>query len=66
LRLVVNGEGREFAPSISLEELIKSLGLRRETVVAEVNRSVVHAMSHSETRLAEGDQVELIQFVGGG
>jgi thiamine biosynthesis protein ThiS len=66
LKLLVNGEQRECAPSISLEELIQSLGLRRETIVAEVNQSVVQTDRRAGLRLAEGDQVELIQFVGGG
>jgi thiamine biosynthesis protein ThiS len=66
LKLIVNGEGREFAASISLQDLIQSLGLKRETVVAEVNLSVVQPACHGETLLSEGDRVELIQFVGGG
>ncbi len=66
MRLVVNGENRDFTPPLSLEDLIKLLGLRRETLVAEVNLSVVKTDLHSKTSLAEGDRVELIQFVGGG
>jgi sulfur carrier protein len=66
LKLVVNGEWKEAADSISLEELIRSFGIRKETVVAEVNRQIIQADQRASRKLSEGDQVELIQFVGGG
>ena len=40
--------------------------LRKETVVAEVNRNIIHQGQRDGCKLADGDQVELIQFVGGG
>ena len=66
MKLFINGENKEFTDGISLEELIRQLGVRRETVVAEVNRNIVQAAQRAEWKLSEGDQVELIQFVGGG
>ena len=66
MKLHVNGESREFTEDLSLEELIQKLGVRKETVVAEVNRKIIQAAQRGDCRLSEGDQVELIQFVGGG
>ena len=66
LKLIINGESKEFREGISVEELIEKLGVRKETVVAEVNRKIIQADQRVSHRLAEGDQVELIQFVGGG
>ncbi len=66
MKLSINGEWRDFPTPLSVEDLIKSLGLRKETVVAEVNLKVVQASHQGQTSLAEGDRVELIQFVGGG
>jgi len=66
MKLFVNGETKEFADGISVEELIRDLGVRKETVVAEVNRKIVQGPQRGDWKLAEGDQVELIQFVGGG
>ena len=51
---------------ISLEDLIRQLGVRKETVVAEVNRQIIQNERRAECKLADGDQIELIQFVGGG
>lgn len=66
MRLTINGENKEFTNEISLEELIRQLGVRKETVVAEVNRQIVQNDQRAGWKLVEGDQVELIQFVGGG
>ena len=66
MKLTINGEIKEFPEGLSLEELIRQLGVRKETVVAEVNRQIVQNEKRAECRLSDGDQVELIQFVGGG
>ena len=66
MKIVVNGENKELAGPASLEELIQQLGVRKETVVAEVNRRIIQLDQRSGLQLSDGDQIELIQFVGGG
>jgi sulfur carrier protein len=66
LKLLINGENKEFSEGLTLEELIRQLGVRKETVVAEVNRQIIQNERRAECKLADGDQIELIQFVGGG
>ncbi len=66
MNIVVNGENKDFPEKITLEELIQQLGVRKETVVAEVNRQIIQLDKRAGLNLAHGDQVELIQFVGGG
>jgi sulfur carrier protein len=63
---LINGENKEFTDGISLEEIIQQLGVRKETVVAEVNRQIIQNDQRKACKLSDGDQVELIQFVGGG
>jgi sulfur carrier protein len=63
---VVNGENKELTEQTTLEELIRQLGVRKETVVAEVNRQIIQMDKRPEIKLSNGDQIELIQFVGGG
>ena len=63
---MVNGENKELTEQTTLEELIRQLGVRKETVVAEVNRQIIQMDKRPEIKLSDGDQVELIQFVGGG
>jgi len=64
MRLTVNGELREAAEGTTLSALVSVLGFRRETLVAEVNRTIVPR--EKDPVLADGDKIELIQFVGGG
>jgi len=66
MELLINGEPKEFSDGISLEQLIQHLGVRKETVVAEVNRRIIQSEERGGCKLSNGDQVELIQFVGGG
>lgn len=66
MKLLINGEHKEFSDGISVEDLIHQLGVRKETVVAEVNRQIVQNDQRPGWKLSDGDQVELIQFVGGG
>jgi sulfur carrier protein len=66
LKIIVNGDNKEFSEQTTLEELIQQLGVRKETVVAEVNRQIIQLEKRSNLKLLDGDRVELIQFVGGG
>jgi sulfur carrier protein len=66
MKLIVNGENKEFSDGITLDELILQLGIKKEAVVAEVNRHIVQPQMRGKHKLSEGDQIELIQFVGGG
>ncbi len=66
MKVWINGELKDLAEGAHMADLIKSLGIRPETVVSELNLKIIQAAERSQTRLSEGDRVELIQFVGGG
>ncbi|HVL17768.1 MAG TPA: sulfur carrier protein ThiS, partial [Gemmatimonadales bacterium] len=66
MEIVVNGEPRRLAGSSTLLDLLETLGLDPRTVVVELNREIVRRPRLGETRLAAGDAVELVHFVGGG
>ena len=61
----VNGEVHT-APQGSVLELLRSLDLDPRTVVVELNRTILRRQALEETRLREGDEIELVHFVGGG
>ena len=65
LRIHVNGEPREVAAATILA-LVEELGLDVRKVAVERNLEIVPRSLHGATALAEGDRVELVQFVGGG
>ena len=66
VKLHINGEAREFAASLSLASLIEMLGMKADRVAVELNRSIVPREQWAQTNLGDGDQLEIVQFVGGG
>ena len=66
MRVQVNGESRELPGTITLAELIRQLSLAPERVAIELNREVVRRASWADTQLRDGDQLEIVHFVGGG
>jgi thiamine biosynthesis protein ThiS len=66
LALTVNGEPRRVPAPATLGDLLAHLGLDARAVVVELNREIVRRPRLGETMLHEGDQVELVHFVGGG
>ena len=64
--VVVNGEARRTSRGTTLAGLLAELRLDPRTVVVEHNRHIVRRDALAGVTLAEGDQVELVHFVGGG
>jgi len=66
MKLVINGETRDFSSPLTLTGLVDQLGMKADRVAVEVNRSIVARDRWPETSLAEGDRLEIVHFVGGG
>jgi len=66
MRIVLNGEAREVGEGVTVTELLCELGLEGVLVAVERNEEIVPRATHATTRLAEGDAVEVVHFVGGG
>jgi sulfur carrier protein len=62
----VNGETHELPAGTTLGELIAKLQLAPERLAIERNREVVRRARWAETEIADGDQIEIVHFVGGG
>jgi thiamine biosynthesis protein ThiS len=66
LGLLVNGEPRQLQAPATLSDLLVGLGLDPRMVVVELNREIIRRGRLGEVALRDGDQVELVHFVGGG
>lgn len=62
----INGKDSEVVPDTSVAQLLEQLEIRPGRVVVELNAEVVSRDAHGDTHLKEGDEVEIVQFVGGG
>jgi sulfur carrier protein len=65
MKVSINGNVEEVPDQLTVTGLIAHLGLSGPVAV-ERNREVVPRAEHATTTLVEGDQLELVHFVGGG
>ncbi|HZN93834.1 MAG TPA: sulfur carrier protein ThiS [Myxococcales bacterium] len=66
MKVTVNGEAREVPDGTTVAQLLAALEVTVGRVAVEVNTAVVRRAQHEARRLADGDQVEIVTFVGGG
>jgi thiamine biosynthesis protein ThiS len=66
IRLQINGEDRDAGEAVSVADLLQDLDLAVERVAVEHNRRVLKRDELARAMLADGDQLEIVQFVGGG
>jgi thiazole synthase len=66
IRLTINGKERQAAEAISVAGLLADLELMVERVAVEHNRKVLARDEFSRVLLSDGDQLEIVTFVGGG
>ena len=66
MQIVINGENLDFEEELSLADLVEKLELASERVAIELNFQVVRKKEWAETKLKDGDNLEVIHFVGGG
>ncbi len=65
MNIRVNGDGREIPEGETLRSLVARCNLTPEKVAVELNRRLVRSEKY-DTLLKDGDEVEIVTFVGGG
>ncbi len=66
MKVTVNGEPTELEAATTLGKLLEQLKLKPELVVVELNLNILKRDQVPQSVLKEGDQVEIVHFVGGG
>lgn len=66
MNLFLNGEPASVPDAVTVADFLASLGMPEKGVAVERNREIVPKSMYASTRLAEGDRIEIVQFVGGG
>lgn len=66
LALILNGEPRRLEAVENVTDLVAALGLEPRKVAVERNLEIVPRSAYSQTRLADGDRIEIVHFIGGG
>jgi sulfur carrier protein len=65
VKVQLNGEARDV-PAGPIDALLRHLQIEPRTVVVELNRGIVRRAEFESTYITEGDEIELVHFVGGG
>jgi len=66
LQITLNGDRTEVAGPLTVSELLASLEIDARRVAVEHNLVVVKRAAFADTIVRDGDQVEIVNFVGGG
>ena len=66
MTIQLNGEPVELASPITVSDLLSQYGIDSRRVAVEHNLVVVKRAAYDTTMVAEGDEVEIVNFVGGG
>lgn len=65
MNVKVNGDARDVPDGETVRSLVRRYNLVPEKVAIELNRRLVRADKY-DTPLKDGDEVEIVTFVGGG
>ena len=66
MTILLNGEPYEAPGPLSISQLLARLELDPRRVAVEHNMTVVKRARYEDTVIHERDQVEVVNFVGGG
>ena len=65
-KIQLNGVSYEINNGINLNELLNKLKIQKNKVAIEVNGEIVEKNKYPNLILNKDDQVEIVQFIGGG
>ena len=66
MKIRLNGEPHELAGPLTITALLTELGIDPRRVAVEHNQIVVKRVAYDSTHVREQDEVEIVNFVGGG
>jgi sulfur carrier protein len=66
INLLVNGEPVSCNSKKSLPELLTQLNLNPRLIAVEYNGEILHRQYWTDTKMQQGDRLEIVTIVGGG
>ena len=62
----VNGEARRVSSGLSVTQMLSAIGIDSAKVAVERNREIVPRSLLGQVGVEDGDEYEIVHFVGGG
>ncbi|WP_421385057.1 sulfur carrier protein ThiS [Bacillus salacetis] len=67
MKLIINSDEVQVDETVAtVEDLLSHFQLDQKVAIVELNKEILEKSKHAEARLANGDVVEIVHFVGGG
>lgn len=66
MTIKLNGDPRELPGPLSVSHLLQELEIDARRVAVELNLTVVKKALYDSSVIKDGDEVEIVNFVGGG
>ncbi|GAB5487161.1 MAG: sulfur carrier protein ThiS [Parasphingorhabdus sp.] len=66
ISIQLNGDPHKTVAGMSIADLVRSLELDPAKVAVERNREIVPRSTLADVKVADGDELEIVHFVGGG
>ena len=66
MTITLNGDPHEIPGPLSVSALLEQLEIDARRVAVELNLDVVKKVAYDSSLIKEGDEVEIVNFVGGG
>lgn len=66
MQIRLNGEPHALPDRVTIRALLDTLGVASERVAVEVNRRILTRSEFTVITVKDGDEVEVVTFVGGG
>ncbi|MCJ1655584.1 sulfur carrier protein ThiS [Staphylococcus sp. NRL 16/872] len=66
MKCIINGDTFTFDAEQSITQVLHSLELDPERVIVEHNKTLIKQEDYDNHTVREDDQLELLEFVGGG
>ena len=66
VKINVNGKPMDVEPGLTVEGLLTLLKVKREYTAVAINREITPKAQYADTRLKDGDKVEVVRPMGGG
>jgi sulfur carrier protein len=66
MHIKINGDPHALPGPLSVSELLARLEIDARRVAVELNTSVVKKVAYDSSVIRDGDEIEIVNFVGGG
>ena len=69
MKIKVNGEEKKIEldqENALLSNALNSMGYKPNTIIVELNNSIINSLKWGKVKLKDGDNLEIVSIVGGG